>query len=1528
MEARGPYRERREARAGRDQDPSNIGALMAEKQPPWGHDGDVRGDVGGYAGGTHTADGSSGTSDDSPRSTQASPSPPRRSAGDRDDGNGNGNGDGECLPDVQPDAPSPGQPKSYEEASPASLEADDAEDSPGSRSSPRPLSFLPSKSPRPPLHQQHEHYQAGDEVSVSPPQGGMHGKARGRGVLPRLDSNDSFFGRLPRAFSSDGSLEITGRPRLGTDEVPHLPPVHNFFGSYRDISPTTGEFRPGFFPAPTASGEGEGGTPTSSQVAQHGSSTSAGGTPGSASEGISPRVGGGGGAGIPRAGSFDDQSQGSGSVVYVQQTHQQHHPYQYPSPYPRLQLYRQWSGGRDNAAQIQSQSQSQQYHPYPRPLQYGGGGGHDREPSWGNDSRPSSPRMPYPDPYQYNFPHRRTGSHGRQSPHAAAPALTPMLPYHQRRKILQKRREEEAKMAASSLPQPLPLPLPLQRCHHAQNPPQKTSQPGVGGKSPTEPQNIPPRDLPFGRSRTMSNTSFSDAEFDSSPDNSAAKAPGLRGSGGGRRGPPRVPRGRQSKQRQQQAAGSSRRAPHPGPADGLDGSNVGSDRPYHIRTESTGSISSLDSNGPGSHHAHPFRSLTDRLSKDISGFIQVQHQEQGRSFFGMFGTTPPDDSRYTVQDYHKKNQAFLQRTESERALIARRLREPSPKRTTIRSRSPGPPNSRGAHRASLGSIDDDNWEEEHDKKETPKTVSRRRQTDDKSQKSTLAGRGGGKDGHLRSTILNGNKPSDRQLTAFPSRMPKSFQMTSGRDRIHRGLSRYVESMPFSLSKRRASNDKDSYLSSDVFRNCENDDSSAGSSDSFTDPDAINEQTSLLPRRGNNGREIKDYDKGHGRARQSRIDPERIRRKNERSGRRRVDNEYERDPDNSSLRGERSRRTRKSRPRNESFEEWHEDDDSVSECELSASSTSSSQNRRWEKRKARILKRERSRLIAKWKAEALAEAEALRGKEEAKKWHKRFRRLVARHHKRAVAKITSFLALSSAIISNMPLTINAISLAIVTLGVVWFKFAEENLDSCMPVHFHSEQCSFPEFPGCFYCDTSVLMYKVAVYFHYACSTFAGVLAMLFFAKVLLARRVAIDELSSPTTATPAGLICMTMVCVFAGRGMVGQVLVTLAAAMHLCLAIWFIYMALAYRILPDPSWYPNTVGIGLSAVKVWLYYPVYGHFLMAISLTLNCFIFPISLIRVALNHKISAPVGWIQMSAPAIALYALTIMAQPSFEEEQPDVTNFQRVHRMVYLPCMHGLFFLSILGALSSFQSLWIRWGKIHTTRFSPAHAAFCFPSLAHANSIQAYRGAIDAFADYPPDSFVNVAIYAYWVFVLIASTITTLIITIKFLLKLPEWTQIDVSDEIEPPAPKETMMSEIVLAGETLRQRYVNPAVLQAQEAGALVRLPDQYGRARYVRTRKVTALGFEPIMDLLELDEERETLLDWVAKHPPKRRRNTLSVPGIDFSYGYGDFGTNNLGVYDAEAGQGARAVGRGRSRTLDTGRGDGRRSHTLLY
>ena len=112
--------------------------------------------------------------------------------------------------------------------------------------------------------------------------------------------------------------------------------------------------------------------------------------------------------------------------------------------------------------------------------------------------------------------------------------------------------------------------------------------------------------------------------------------------------------------------------------------------------------------------------------------------------------------------------------------------------------------------------------------------------------------------------------------------------------------------------------------------------------------------------------------------------------------------------------------------------------------------------------------------------------------------------------------------------------------------------------------------------------------------------AGLLASTFIIKLILARRVVFDELSSPTTAAPAGLFCMVLDVVFAGRGFLGQIVVSMAGLIHLCLAIWFIYMALAYRIMPEPSWFPNTVSIGLSAVKTWLYYPMAGHLLMAVS----------------------------------------------------------------------------------------------------------------------------------------------------------------------------------------------------------------------------------------------------------------------------------------------------------------------------------------
>jgi hypothetical protein len=246
-------------------------------------------------------------------------------------------------------------------------------------------------------------------------------------------------------------------------------------------------------------------------------------------------------------------------------------------------------------------------------------------------------------------------------------------------------------------------------------------------------------------------------------------------------------------------------------------------------------------------------------------------------------------------------------------------------------------------------------------------------------------------------------------------------------------------------------------------------------------------------------------------------------------------------------------------------------------------SSSYDYRQWTQKRAKMLEKERAKLILQWKAEAKAEAEVTRKESEAKHWPSRLKRYLDAEFVVFMSRAFKFFTSAESFIANLPLTIGAIAMAVVTLGVIWFKFAEENLDSCEPVEFHSSQCSFPEFPGCFYCDHSARMYKVALYFHFGCKGFAGLLAMLFILKALVATRVVLDEMSSPTTASPAGLLCMTIVCVFAGHS---QIMVSLAACVHLGLVIWFIYMALAYHTMPDPSWFPNTVGIGLSAVKTW------------------------------------------------------------------------------------------------------------------------------------------------------------------------------------------------------------------------------------------------------------------------------------------------------------------------------------------------------
>ena len=197
-----------------------------------------------------------------------------------------------------------------------------------------------------------------------------------------------------------------------------------------------------------------------------------------------------------------------------------------------------------------------------------------------------------------------------------------------------------------------------------------------------------------------------------------------------------------------------------------------------------------------------------------------------------------------------------------------------------------------------------------------------------------------------------------------------------------------------------------------------------------------------------------------------------------------------------------------------------------------------------------------------------------------------------------------------LICNLPLSAAAISFSIVLLGIVWLRRAEEILTSCKEVNFHSSQCNFPEFPGCYFCDTFDHWYQVATKFHTICSYVGGVSVSLYAAKAVFFGKVFIDEMSSPTTASPAGLIFMTMALAFTGKGAVGAVLVCAASFLHLALLLWFIYMSLAYQTMPDPSWFPNTIGIGICAVKVWFYNPLCGHFLIAMTLMLTFLYYPI------------------------------------------------------------------------------------------------------------------------------------------------------------------------------------------------------------------------------------------------------------------------------------------------------------------------------
>ena len=587
---------------------------------------------------------------------------------------------------------------------------------------------------------------------------------------------------------------------------------------------------------------------------------------------------------------------------------------------------------------------------------------------------------------------------------------------------------------------------------------------------------------------------------------------------------------------------------------------------YHSRADSYGSMSSLEGHGPIStnfskdedddrpaqpSHQRPPTPKSNRPTIDTSitmtspesqGQVIPQH-ERKNSFLDMLrlGWSPQSrDSpsgttrkKPNVNEFHRKNQEFLNR-----ATAMHPFQKSSTVPMMLHRRIPSqdrPPASRGTHRR-LHSISNDEWDE--DKEE-----------------------------------------EDQRGTVAPKLQEPNRAFTSTTD---------------------DTSDSGTYIDEDRVSEDDDDDDDESDND---ESDNVNEYSSLLPPSGisSNEKEGKDsnYDRKYRRGHQNYESTSGTRRKlhpNESTQVPSCSNDSSSASiskmseavtsaarwDNRTM--NMTRKSRKKKYRHKNSKHLSNNDNTSSESSEN-SSDSSFDHRKWTKKRARMLEKERTKLIEQWKEEAKVEAELLRKREESNRWHRRLWNMIVGQLHNSGVKAFRCLTIVENFIGNLPLTIGAVALAVVTLGVVWFKFAEEYLNDCEPVHFHSSQCTFPEFPGCFYCETSSLAYRVAVGFHYTCTVISGLLAMLLVAKVLLATRVVMDEMSSPTTSSPAGLLCMTAVCVFAGRGIVGQIIVTAAAFIHLCLAIWFIYMALAYNIMPEPSWFPNTVGIGLSAVKV-------------------------------------------------------------------------------------------------------------------------------------------------------------------------------------------------------------------------------------------------------------------------------------------------------------------------------------------------------
>lgn len=164
---------------------------------------------------------------------------------------------------------------------------------------------------------------------------------------------------------------------------------------------------------------------------------------------------------------------------------------------------------------------------------------------------------------------------------------------------------------------------------------------------------------------------------------------------------------------------------------------------YHVRTDSSGSVSSLGSTGSKG----PGFFFTDRFSGAIQGVLQSPsfdgselddprrhssivlsssdrqpstefidqhtHSDPGGTVFGIFHWPADSQTRpVTVEEFHRRNQFFLQSPEGDRDRSMYQSQQASHQQMRRLVPSDTPPNTRGQHQPGIHSVDNDIWDEQ------------------------------------------------------------------------------------------------------------------------------------------------------------------------------------------------------------------------------------------------------------------------------------------------------------------------------------------------------------------------------------------------------------------------------------------------------------------------------------------------------------------------------------------------------------------------------------------------------------------------------------------------------------------------------------------------------------------------------------------------------------------------------------------------------------------------------------------------